>query len=96
MNELEVWRDIKGFEGLYQVSNAGNVKSFVKYSQGKLMVGHARAGGYLGIKLTKDSIGSQLQISRLVAEAFIPNPDNLPEVNHKDEDRQNNHAWNLE
>lgn len=91
---MEVWKDIKGYEGLYQVSDQGRVFS-VRSSRclTPTPVGKYR---YLRVVLTKDGVNAWCYVHRLVAEAFIPNPDELPQVNHKDEDKSNNVANNLE
>ena len=93
----EIWKDIKGYEGLYQVSNYGNVKSLNYRNTGKekLLKSVQYNTGYLCVGLYNKPNKLYL-IHRLVAEAFIPNPDNLPCVNHKDEDKTNNHVNNLE
>lgn len=85
----EVWKDIKGYEGLYQVSNLGRVKSKRKIL--KLIDGE-----YLKVGLSKNGIQKTIKVHRLVAEAFIPNYNNLPQVNHKDENKFNNKLDNLE
>lgn len=98
----EVWKDIKGYEGLYQVSNFGRVKSFrgsAKYGKPDEMIlkGRPINSGYLIVTLyAKNRARKNFQIHRLVADAFIPNPDNLSCVNHKDENKINNCADNLE
>ena len=95
---MEEWRDIQGFEGRYMVSNYGRVKSLNYNHTGK--EGILKAGdngyGYLFVVLCKDGKDKKCRINRLVAQAFLPNPDNLPEVNHKDEDKKNNCVDNLE
>ena len=94
----EIFKDVKGYEGLYQVSNFGNIMS-LNYSntgKAKLMNPRERKDGYLQVHLYKNRKPKMFQVHRLVAEAFIPNPDNLPEVNHKDEDKTNNSVENLE
>lgn len=89
----EVWKDIKGYEGLYQISNLGRVK---RVTTGRILKGDKNKDGYLLVKLCKNSIGSNKRIHRLVAEAFIPNPENKPQVNHIDENKINNRVDNLE
>lgn len=100
MNNMEeIWKDIAGYEGLYQVSNLGNVKSFFD-NNGKrrdhILSGGNDTDGYKLVLLYKDKKRSTKRVHRLVAEAFLPNPDNLPQVNHKDEDKSNNCVDNLE
>ena len=93
---MEIWKDIKGYEGKYQVSNYGRVKSLNYRHTGneKLLKPILQTDGYLYVSLCKPL--KRFSIHRLVAEAFIQNPDNLPEVNHKDENPTNNHVDNLE
>lgn len=74
----EIWKDVKGFEGLYFVSNKGNVKN----NRGKILKPWFKRYGYLDLKLTKNRKQYHKQVHRLVAEAFIPNPKNKPQVNH--------------
>lgn len=92
----EIWKDIKGYEGKYQVSNYGNVKSLNYRNTGKerLLKPILQTDGYLCVGLCKPL--KMYLIHRLVAKEFIPNPDNLPCVNHKDENKHNNHVYNLE
>lgn len=102
----EVWKDVVGYEGFYQVSNLGNVRSvtrIVKTKRGqKLLHGmpirasKSHSTKYLYVNLNRDGKLRRCTIHRLVAEAFIPNPNNLPQVNHKDEIRDNNEVSNLE
>ncbi len=95
----EVWKWIFGFEGLYQISNFGRVKSFYvrKGKQGILILKpHLTRNGYLNIKLNKNGEGKDFLIHRLVAQAFIPNPENKSTVNHKDGNKFNNCVENLE
>lgn len=89
----EVWKDIEGYEGLYQVSNLGRVHSLYK---NLILKGSEDSWGYLQVKLYKNGIKSNKKMHRLVAQAFIPNPENKPEVNHIDEDKTNNKLSNLE
>lgn len=91
---MEVWKDIQGYEGLYQVSNMGRVKGLRK---NKILHQLQRGHGYLTVDLYKDGVPRKKEsVHRLVATAFIPNPDGKREVNHIDENKQNNMATNLE
>ncbi|UUW40520.1 homing endonuclease [Enterococcus phage vB_Efm_LG62] len=94
----ELWKDIKGYEGLYQVSNLGRVKRLKgKYiSTERILKPTKHTTGYLRVKLCKNNVRFNKKIHRLVAEAFIPNPENKPQVNHIDEDKTNNIISNLE
>lgn len=94
-DNMEIWKDIKGYEGKYQVSNYGSVKSV---KRNLILRPQERSHGYLSVWLYGSGRNNRTQVSvhRLVAEAFIPNPDNKAEVNHKDEDKTNNRAENLE
>lgn len=89
----EVWKDIEGYEGLYQVSNLGRIK---RVETDRILKACKDKGGYLRVNLSKNSVTSTNTLHRLVAEAFIPNTDNKPEVNHIDEDKTNNSINNLE
>lgn len=95
---MEQWKDIKGFEGLYQVSNEGRVKSLGndKSRKEKILKGRNNGKGYLVVCLWKDGKRVWKLIHRLVAETFLPNPNNYKEVNHKDECKTNNSVDNLE
>lgn len=104
----EIWKDIEGYNGLYQISNLGNVKSVERYRKGKnnsavyvpeyLLKGKIDKDGYINVALCtgKHKTMKFYRIHRLVAMAFIPNPNNLPVVNHKNEDKQDNRVENLE
>ena len=95
--ENEVWKDLVGFEGLYEVSNLGQIRSMPRRgTRGGIMSGHADAKGYINITLRKDGQQFTQKLHRLIAITFIPNPDNLPDINHKDEDKRNNRVDNLE
>lgn len=85
----EIWKDIKGYENLYQVSNLGRVKS-------KRKILKAINGEYLKVGLSKNGKQNTLYIHRLVAKTFISNFENKPQVNHKDENKHNNCVENLE
>ena len=105
----EIWTDVKGYEGLYQVSTLGQVRSLDRIyeyqsSAGKnytrLIKGQILKQSYylkyMGVGLSVKGVTKNCLVHRLVAEAFIPNPNNLPQVNHKDEDPSNNCVDNLE
>lgn len=95
----EIWKDIEGYEGCYQVSNLGRVKSLgngkTHNSSERILKGN-NIKGYLVVKLSKEGKQKQYLIHRLVAQVFIPNPNNLLQVNHIDEDKTNNTVSNLE
>ena len=94
----EVWKDIKDYEGIYQISNFGRVKSLNYKSTGpeKIMKLQEHKNGYFTVMLYKDGRQKRVLVHRLVAEVFIANPYNLPCINHKDENTSNNHISNLE
>ena len=101
----EQWKPIKGYEGFYEISSFGRVRSvqrIVTKTNNKQMTVHERIlktyinKGYEYVSLCKDSIYERKKVHRLVAEAFIPNPHNYPCVNHKDEIKNNNLVTNLE
>lgn len=98
----EIWKDIPGYEGLYQISNFGRVMALNFHYTGKpgliqLKIGHDKSSGKITVfaTLCKDGIVHMYSVHRLVALAFLPNPDNLPDVHHKDKNRLNNNVDNL-
>ena len=88
---MEVWKDVPGYEGLYQVSNLGNVMR-----DGKKLSPGIGSHGYPSVVLSKGGKTKPYCVHRLVALSFIPNPNNFKCVNHKDENRNNNRVENLE
>lgn len=86
-------KDIKNYEGLYAITEEGQVYS---HKSKKYLKPREITGGYLGVTLYKDGKGTQYRIHRLVAETYLPNPDNLPIINHKSEDKTDNRVENLE
>ena len=92
---MEEWLNISGYEGLYQVSNLGKVRSF-KSGKWQTLKNRLTPRGYYIVTLYKDGKATSKWVHRLVAQAFIPNPENLPQINHEDEDKLNNAASNLE
>lgn len=92
------WREIIGYEGIYEVSNKGEVRSLWNRYSGKspILKQHTSHKGYKLVCLCAKGNQKTFLVHRLVAEAFLPNPDSLPCVNHKDEDKTNNNVDNLE
>lgn len=88
----EIWKDIKGYEN-YQVSNYGKVRNKIT---GRILKGQIRKSGYLYVRLYSNSDFKDWLLHRLVAITFIPNPNNLPQVNHKNEIKSDNRVENLE
>ena len=103
---MEEWRDIEGYEGYYQVSNEGRIRSldrtFLREDgstctwKGKILSQSKQTNGYLTVQLYKNNITKRFRVHRLVAEAFIPNPNNYTDASHIDENFLNNNASNLE
>ena len=91
----EIWRDIAGYEGIYQVSNMGRVKSFYGIGE-NLLTPSSNKSGYMYVVLTKDGVRKSCKVHTLVARAFISNPENKPVVHHKDSNRSNNRVENLQ
>ena len=93
----EIWKEIEGYEGLYMVSSLGRVKRLEgKKCKHDRIITPRNNNGYYRVSLSKYGKVLQYRLHRLVAEAFIPNPNNYPVVNHKDENKQNNCVENLE
>lgn len=102
----EIWKPVKNYEGYYEISNLGRVKSVERIikcksrnnfkQKEKILATRPNNRGYIMVGLHKDKNYKLVLVHRLVAEAFIPNPNNLPQVNHIDENKQNNHWNNLE
>lgn len=93
----EIWADIPGYEGLYQVSSFGQVRSLKRgTTSGRVLSVGRGNGGYQHVSLSKNGVTTTRKVHRLVAEVFLPNLDNLPEVNHIDPDKDNNSVRNLE
>ena len=96
---MEKWKAVLGFEGKYEVSNHGRLKSLVGTGgQPRILIlkNKPRKDGYVSCELWSKGKVKKTGLHRLVAECFIPNPDNKPVVNHKDSNRSNNHENNLE
>ncbi|MEG6615375.1 NUMOD4 motif-containing HNH endonuclease [Peptococcaceae bacterium 1198_IL3148] len=97
----EIWKDIEGFEGFYQISNYGRVKSLGGWCgtakrKERIRAVHLTHDGYEKVRLIHGGKDKTVRVHRLVAEAFIPNPENKDTVNHKDGNKRNNHVSNLE
>ena len=105
MKSNEIWVNILDYEGMYQISNLGNIRSLDRYVdgkwhkmkiKGKILTLVKEKDGYYVANLYKNNTTKQFRVHRLVAQAFIPNPDNLPEINHKNEIKTDNRVENLE
>lgn len=106
---VEEWKDIEGYEGLYQVSDWGNVKSLPRLSKRstsrhrgtsilineRILKQSFQTSGYKVVVLCKDGNNRQFQVHRLVAEAFIPNPENKPQIDHINTNKAENNVENL-
>lgn len=103
---MEIWKDIEGYEGLYKISNLGRVMSCERYVrtcgngkrlvESKILKQSKCPGGYNEVGLWKKNKSKTYLVHRFVAKAFLENPNNYPEVNHKDENKDNNCVDNLE
>ena len=106
MMNNEIWKDIEGYEGYYQVSNLGRVKSLervinngrksTRFQKERMLTLTEDVYGYSQVILSKEGKHRICKVHRLVLGAFVPNKNNLPQVNHKDEDKKNNNVTNLE
>lgn len=93
----EIWKDIPNYENLYQISNRGRVKSLHnRHKNKKYLKPCPTSKGYMSVSLCKNHTQKSFHIHRLVAENFIPNPNNYPCINHIDENKENNDISNLE
>ena len=93
---MEIWEDIEGYEGIYQVSSLGRIKRLYKNGKERILKLRSDRDGYLNVGLCKEGRVKSRGVHRLVAQAFIPNPDNKSQVNHRDENKSNNKVENLE
>ncbi len=103
---MEIWKDIKGYEGLYQSSNLGRIKSLTSYvnhhrgdkriNNGQIIKQYIGNTGYYRVRLSKKNIVKNHSVHKLVAMAYIPNPQNKPCINHKNLNKQINIPENLE
>ena len=107
MENIEIWKDIEGYEGFYQISDLGRVRSLerdvfspngivMRHIEEKILVPALNGRGYLFVVLHKNGKKKNIKVHRLVAEAFIPNPENKSQINHKNEVKTDNFVDNLE
>lgn len=103
--EYEEWRQIKGYEGLYEISNKGRVRSISRsvpvgssfaFRNARIRKLNKKQNGYYGLLLSKNHKNKNFLVHRLVADAFLPNPNDFPQINHKNEDKSDNRVENLE
>ena len=98
---MEEWKDIKGYEGLYQVSNFGRVKSLARNDASghklkeRIMTNYIGVRGYFEVGLTKNGKNKTTKLHQLIAKSFIPNPENKPHINHKNGIKTDNSIENL-
>lgn len=92
----EIWKDVKGFEGVYKISNKGNLKHYTKRFGWRVLKNTHKHGWYFNVVLRNKDAVKSVKIHRLVAETFIPNPNHYNCVNHIDMNKQNNRVENLE
>ena len=98
---MEIWKDIVGYEDLYQISNMGRVKSLERIARNnhkikeKILTPNLNKGGYLRVHLRKDNYSYTPLIHRLVAQAFLPNPNNKPQIDHINTNKTDNRVCNL-
>lgn len=93
LDNEEMWKDILGYDGVYQVSNFGRVRNVVR---GNHILCQSVSSGYPHVSLNRDGVQKSFLVHRLVATLFVPNYDNKPEVNHIDGNKLNNNSTNLE
>ncbi|RXU84513.1 hypothetical protein CYQ77_12745 [Enterococcus faecium] len=97
MMQKEIWRPIKGYEGLYEISNLGKIKSnFRQGSTTDFLKISNNGNGYMMVRLCKNGKAKKYYLHRLLAQTFIDNPEDKPQVNHINENRSDNRLENLE